>query len=241
MATIASVNTGNSGTLFIDDDGVYIRLYIENRGTQTFANGKAWSVSFSGIGNDGGTFNIGKGYTKIQVGGAYAPGYSQTVTFTMGATGTTGLGGPTSVSANIFRATIPGTPGTPTISEVMPQSMRLTWTIPGNGGAAIDQMLLRRSTDPNFGTYTDHPQGGGVTTAVVSGLTPGVVYYWRVYAHNAVGYSPASGDSNARTLSGFKAWNGTAWKPTILRAWDGSQFKVCILREWDGTQWKVCG
>lgn len=91
-------------------------------------------------------------------------------------------------------ATVPATPSTPTVSEIAPNSMRLNWSIPSNGGAAIDQMLLRRFATPDgSGAYVDYPNGGGVTALTVTGLTPGTAYYWAVYAHNSVGYSSRSG------------------------------------------------
>ncbi|AZS39976.1 MULTISPECIES: fibronectin type III domain-containing protein [Microbacterium] len=237
---MADYAVGARGTLRITDDGSTVAFYVLCSDPQTFVGSYSWYGTVNGVGV-GGTVSLGKGFGSRLL-GAWNVGYTQTVSLGQNATGTSGLGGAASFSTGIYRATVPGTPGTPSVSEIMPQSMRLTWTIPGNGGAGIDQMLLRRSTDPNFGTYTDFPQGGGVTTAVVSGLIPGTVYYWRVYAHNAVGYGPSSGIANARTLSGFKAWNGTQFKNTILRVYDADgQFKLCILREWDGTNWKVCG
>lgn len=236
MTTIAFANTGAAGSIWIDDDGTYIRLYIQNRSSQTFTGGAPWSVSFSGIGNDGGTFAI-SGVQTIQVGGAYYIGYNQSVTFTMGATGTQGLGGPTSISANIGRATAPGAPGTPVASEVTPTSMRLTWTIPGNGGSAIDQMLLRRSSTPDFASYVDYAQGGGVTTAVVTALTPASTYYWRVFAHNGVGYSQPSGTLTQKTASGLRVGKiatfvdaettlgkGSTFGPTQIFIGKGSSF-----------------
>lgn len=91
-------------------------------------------------------------------------------------------------------ANVPNQPAAPTASEVTPTSMRLSWSIPGNGGAGIDQMLLRYSKNADLSTpYTDVPLGGNVTTTVVGSLTPATNYYWAVFAHNAVGYSARSG------------------------------------------------
>lgn len=91
-------------------------------------------------------------------------------------------------------ANIPNQPATPTASEVQPTSMRINWSIPGNGGSAIDQMLLRRSVNPDLSTpYFDFPQAASATSALITGLTPATTYYWAVFAHNAVGYSPRSG------------------------------------------------
>jgi len=96
----------------------------------------------------------------------------------------------------------PSTPGTPTLSNITTNSVQVTWAIPDNRGAAIDQMLLRYSTNPNVeaGPYTDLTNGGNVTTRTVTGLTPGVTYYFVVYAHNSVGYSNRSGTASAQTI-----------------------------------------
>lgn len=97
-------------------------------------------------------------------------------------------------------ATAPAKPAAPTASSVTTTSMRLSWKIPSNGGAAIDQMLLRRSSKPDMSAYTDYPQAANATTAVVNGLTPGTPYYWAVFAHNPVGYSARSGILTQATL-----------------------------------------
>lgn len=89
-------------------------------------------------------------------------------------------------------ANVPNAPGAPTASEVTPTSMRISWTLPSNNGATLDQILLRRSSTPDFASYTDIVLGGSATTQVVTGLSPASTYYWRVYAHNRVGYSAPS-------------------------------------------------
>lgn len=89
----------------------------------------------------------------------------------------------------------PSQPGTPTASEVLPQSIRLSWSGSGdNAGSAIDYYLLRRyDTTDGSGPYVDSIAND--LSRVISGLTPGKTYSWRVYAHNgsAGGYSAGSG------------------------------------------------
>lgn len=97
----------------------------------------------------------------------------------------------------------PSTPGTPVASEVLPQSMRLSWSASAdNRGSAIDHYLLRRyETADGTGSYTDSVANN--LSRVISGLTPGKTYSWRVYAHNgsSAGYSPASGLLVAATMA----------------------------------------
>lgn len=99
-------------------------------------------------------------------------------------------------------ATVPATPATPTVSGVGTTGMTLSWTIPANGGAAIDQMLLRRFANADgTGAYVDYPNAGNATSRTVTDLAPGTQYYWALYAHNAVGYSGRSGIRPSQTLA----------------------------------------
>lgn len=91
---------------------------------------------------------------------------------------------------------IPKKPGAPdwiNATEVGINSMRINWGGGAdNGGAAIDQYLLRRSLTPDFASFVQYINPGNDFTELVTGLTPGVKYYWKVYAHNSVDYGPAS-------------------------------------------------
>lgn len=88
-------------------------------------------------------------------------------------------------------------------------------TVPYNGGAGIDQILVRYSTDPSFATYTDATFAGSITSALISGLNPGTVYYFRIFAHNANGYGPPSADKSTTTLPGVLVNVGGVWKTAI--------------------------
>lgn len=111
-------------------------------------------------------------------------------------------------------ATVPSAPATPTVSGIGTTSMTLSWSIPANNGAAIDQMLLRRySTPDGSGPYVDYPNAGNVTSRTVTDLAPGSQYSWAVYAHNSVGYSTPSGISAARTLAAARVPKSGAYVP----------------------------
>lgn len=64
----------------------------------------------------------------------------------------------------------------------------VSWTAPDNGGTAITGYNLQYSTSPlltsNVTEISDI--GSGTTSYNVDGLTPGVTYYFRVFAKNAV-------------------------------------------------------
>jgi hypothetical protein len=108
----------------------------------------------------------------------------------------------------------PSAPGTPSASSVATTSMTLSWTLPStDNGAAIDQILLRRSTNPDLSGYTDFPLAGNATSYNATSLTPGTTYYWAVYAHNLAGYSPRSGIRTQGTLPATAP--GMAITPTV--------------------------
>jgi hypothetical protein len=173
--------------------------------------------------------------------GSWAVSYSQTVTFNIGASGTSGLGGPTSVALAVSRATVPAAPTNLGIDQVGPTYFRHRFAGNSNGGSAIIEWQSQVATNAAFTTGVQtqqHPTSGIYQW---TNRTPGTVYYARARGRNAVGWGAWSTVTSARTLSGFEHWNGTAFGPTILRVWDGTGFKLCVLREWDGTNWKVCG
>lgn len=84
-----------------------------------------------------------------------------------------------------------------------------------NGGAAVDQILVRYSTDPAFGTYTDIPLAATATSVTLTGLLPGKTYYVRIFAHNANGYSAPTSDKSATTLPGVMINVGGVWKMAL--------------------------
>lgn len=86
--------------------------------------------------------------------------------------------------------------------------------VPNDGGAAIDQIRVRVSTDPAFGTYTDFTDGN-VATVHISDLVPGTLYYVKVFAHNANGDSPSSGTQTFTTLPGVSVNISGVWKNAV--------------------------
>lgn len=69
--------------------------------------------------------------------------------------------------------------------------MTINWGMSTNdNGAGIDAYLLRRADNPQFNNYVDTLHSSTTFSSTVTGLTPGQTYYWRVYAHNAIGFAP---------------------------------------------------
>lgn len=133
----------------------------------------------------------------------------------------------TGIHSNVQVAALSGFPripkpatrtGTPSFSEVLPTSVRVSWSAStDNGGSAIDFYLLRYWPNAaGTGPYTDVSQQNNLSR-VVTGLTPGKEYRFVVYAHNNSHdqYSQMSGAAVVRTLSGMWARVAGVWRRTV--------------------------
>lgn len=118
----------------------------------------------------------------------------------------------------------------------------LSINVADNGGSAVDQILVRVSTDPGFATYTDYT-AGNVTSVAITGLQPGTTYYAICYAHNANGYSAASAVRPFTTLPGVYVNVGGVWKNAVPYVNVGGVWKpatryVAISNGSGGVNWK---
>ena len=100
---------------------------------------------------------------------------------------------PWSASANATTYNVPSAPGRVTASAYSSGGLELYWANPTNkGGTTITTWVLQRSI-PGTGLWTTIvPLHGYNRPAYVIGLKPGVRYYFRVAAVNAVGQGPWS-------------------------------------------------
>ena len=163
-----------------------------------------------------GSFNTG----GVGLGGST----TLTVYITVPAVGSTAA--TTSVaSLELSRAAqIPSAPGQPSISEITPTSCRVQFSASTyDNGSGIDGYLLRYWPNSSAsGSYVDH-SFSGYGDRTVTGLTPGQVYTFGVYARNGVGYSPVSFQTTIRTLAGAWIKTNGVWKlATPLVKVDGS-------------------
>lgn len=116
--------------------------------------------------------------------------------FRVAAVNGAGRGAFASPAAEVTPAT---TPGTPTGLGGMPGNAQvsLSWSAPASGGAAVSGYDVQWSTDDgtHWSGSLDSAAVSSATAAVVSGLTNGTGYTFRVAARNAVG----AGDFTAPT------------------------------------------
>lgn len=228
------LNTGNSGTLIIRDNGSSVEFLIENRGSQTFANGKSWSGNVGyGV---GGTFSIGKSQT-ISL-GAWHVGSSMTVSFTMGATGTSGLGGPTTISAWVNRARQPDAPTTLGFSNIGHTTVRYQFSGNWDGGSPIREWQVSFGTNGSAIEGAGNNKYGSNGTIDFSGLIPGQLYYAWSRGRNDLGWSGWSGGSSVRLLSGVKIKVNGEWKNAIAFVKDGGVWKATEPFMKDADVWK---
>lgn len=191
MTTIAAANIGTRGTMFIDDDGTYIRFYLSQGDTATFIGspGKPWSGVVNGVGV-GGNFTWPSGGGTRLIAGPWAVGSNQTVSFTVGATGTQGFGNGGTIYGAVNRATVPPPPnwvaGVP--NQITATSMRLQFSWAGDGGSPIQRYEYMYSTTPNFSSGNSPVLVGPNNGIFVQGdLQPTTQYWWAVRAVNGVG------------------------------------------------------
>jgi predicted lipoprotein with Yx(FWY)xxD motif len=91
-------------------------------------------------------------------------------------------------------ASVPSAPAKPTASPGNAQA-RVTWVAPANNGSAINQYIVT----PFTGTTAHAPRTFNSTAVsqIITGLTNGLTYTFKVKAHNSVGTGPNSVASNA--------------------------------------------
>jgi hypothetical protein len=113
------------------------------------------------------------------------------------ATGTTSIGGPTTMSVFLNRGRQPDPPYAPRIDAYNENAVLVNFQDGYDGGVGIDYRQFIWSTNP---------AGGGPSLSVgagqswIGGLTPGTTYYIWAQSHNAKGWSNLSGRSQFTTL-----------------------------------------
>lgn len=150
-------------------------------------------------------------------------GLSNGTSYTFTVTATNNFGSTTSApSSAVTPAVPPSTPGAPTPTRGDTQ-VSLTWTAPSNGGSAITDYLVQYSSDSGS-NWTPFADGTSATTsAIVTGLTNGTSYVFRIAAVNAAGTSSYSSASTAVIPAGVPVAPGaptpTAGNASVSLSW----------------------
>lgn len=187
--------TGSTGTMRITDTGTTVEFWLK-AGSGTYNDHLPWSYTVNGVTSGTKTFNFlpGGDWQKLQ---SWTVTTSQTVTFKIGDTGTSGLGGPTTHTASISRSTAPAAPSQVAFTNVASTTLTATFTDGSNNGAAIDSRQIGYGTDVAQVGMTVVSSDGSTD---ITGLATGITYYFWARTHNAKGYGPWSVRSEVTTL-----------------------------------------
>jgi hypothetical protein len=190
--------TGSSGTMMIRDNGTSVSFMINSGNSSTFANDMPWGYTINGGTNNNreSRYSAGAGWVTL---GTWTVTTDQTVTFRLFDTNTSGLGGPTTLSADIDRAKPPNAPTKPTISSITGTSMRVKWISGNNNGSSHNLYQVARNT-VNSVSSANITTVGSDRDDTFTGLAPRTTYYFWARTRNDKGYSPWSPVAYAKTL-----------------------------------------
>lgn len=192
--------TGDGGYLRIADDGRTVTFAIRSGNSSTFDNDLYWAYDVNGSGSTTvrGSYNSGGAYKDLR---SFTVTSSQTVWFSIQATGTSGLGGPTVHNRYISRASKPDAPTKPTTNVISNTVIDADINDGDDNGASITsrQIGIREAgSSPSYSWYTASSSGYRRFT----GLDPDTVYYFQGRTSNSEGTSNGSYVSEgARTFS----------------------------------------
>ena len=181
--------TGNGGLMLIRDTGWSIEMQIKAGSTSTWKNDIPFQVYINGVYHNG-TFNYPTGAAWVTV---YAENVSttQSVEFYIGATGTSGLGGPTDFWQQINRAPAGGPPTIDSTYYADSITSSSFWAVNlivnPNGGTLIDTQMQVNTAPTEAGSTL--AQLGSFGNMWMGGLYRATVYYFRVrVANNTYGW-----------------------------------------------------
>jgi hypothetical protein len=220
--------TGAAGVMRIDFDGTNIRFYVYGGFGSTWSGGLGWDGWVNGVYVTGTTpWPMGSHSAPgILFGGPWAANYgTQTVTFQLFNTGTSGLGGPTTLQMNVTRtppASVPAAPTWDRVENVTTTGFRLYFKRGAANGATITAEQAEYYTNPGMtGTphWINNISNGSYTDPSTHGnLSPGTTYYIRLRSQNSVGWSAWSSTWTQSTLPSSPPTLSVSSSPSGLSA-----------------------
>lgn len=222
--------TGSGGVMLIRDNGTTVYFYLTAGSTSSWVNGASFSWTMNGSGS--GTYNYPTGANALLIRSAVIS-TSQTVTFAIGASGTSGIGGPTSFSVAINRGSVPPAPTAVGISALTSTSMTSAFSSNGDGGSPFIRWEL------GWGKLANGPQYIITTSGTnsINALTPGTTYYFWARGVNAEGTGGWSVRTSATTLRVPDAPNpivlSAITSSTLMATFTGNGSGGAVIDSWE--------
>lgn len=185
-------DTGASGTMKIVDTGTRVEFWLRAN-SSTYNYQLPYGYTVNGTTDNSNSFRFEKG-GDWQMLRSWAVSTSQTVYFRLQDSGTNSLGGPTTFSVAIKRATYPDPPTKPVVSSITASSVYVTFSDGDNNGDAIDGRQIQ------YGTTSPTNIVSSDRSTTITGLKSGTQYYFRARTHNSEGYSAWTSYTGAKTL-----------------------------------------
>jgi hypothetical protein len=192
--------TGVNGTMMIRDTGSDVEFWFRAGHPAEWVNGLDFSYTANGSTTPR-TINYPTGADWFKIGERNVS-TDQTVIFRLlSDTSIDGIGGPTTFSHAINRATNPSAPSRPVITAIRATAMTVSFSDGSNGGDAIDSRQIAYSTlSSTPGSSTSYPVVSSDGSTNITGLSEGTRYYFWARTHNSEGYSSWSPSASAVTL-----------------------------------------
>lgn len=205
----------------IRDGGSSVEFWFKAGYSSDWVNGLRFSWTANGH-TTSKSINYPQGAAWYHVGSVTVK-TSQTVTFKLVSdTSITGIGGPTTFSHSISRATVPKAPSKPTISAITATSLTVSFNAGSNGGASIVAYQIAYSTSSSTKQHTISSD----RSTSITGLTSGTTYYFWARAQNKVGWSPWSAVASAKTVAGAHIRVSGTWKLAVPYVRVGGVWKL---------------
>ena len=228
--------TGSGGMMLIRDLGNEVQFHIIAGSSQTFVGSLNWSWNSSTGAGGSASVTYPSGGQWLYLGSIYVDA-TQDIRFAIGATGTSGLGGPSEFTVNISRAptaTVPGAPTPVYLNNIGHTTMQYGFQGTTDGGSPIREWQIGYGTDPNNPQATIASNG----QSTISGLNLATRYYVWSRGRNDIGWGPWSARWDARTLAGARVRVAGVWREAVAFVKVGGSWKQAIPFIKQNNVWK---
>lgn len=228
--------TGATGTMMMRVTSNTVEFWLKSGYSSSWFGSVTFSYSGPhGSGSWAHGYNSGNTW---QLMGAITATASGTYSWTMPWSGSTQIGGPTTQSVYVQRATVPPAPTPVTFSQITHESVRTVFNSTGTGGAAIIEWQLRFGTDGGSIMSSANASYSSSGTRDMTGLKPGQYYAAWARGRNSVGWGPWSAGRSFYTLAGCHVRVGGLWKAAVPYVRVGGVWKPSIPHVRVAGTWK---